>query len=164
MVSTYLSLGTNLGEKKKNLVAALKHIEKHVVINKVSSLYASTPWGYTQQNIFYNQVIHIWCNLLPQKLLYKLQMIEKCLGKHTKKKWGPRIIDIDILYYGKKIINSPTLKIPHPYLPQRKFVLVPLHEIDPQGIHPQLLYSNTQMLLTCKDLGKVYPIKGDKIQ
>jgi len=125
--NVFIGLGSNSGDKKANLTGA---------INKISSFYITKPWGNTNQEDFFNQVIEITTDLSAGELLYKLQEIEIKMGRQRKEKWGPRIIDLDILMYGDEVIDSPELKIPHPYMKERSFVLVPLQEIDPKIVFP----------------------------
>lgn len=130
----YIGLGSNVGNKIDNLAGAILFIQDigAVHISQVSSLYQTAPWGKTDQEDFINQVIAIETELLPLDLLHKLQDIEIKLGRQRDVRWGPRIIDIDVLLYGREIINLEELKVPHPYLMQRLFVLIPLREIAPE--------------------------------
>ncbi len=155
MPKVYIGLGSNIGNAPQNISKAIEDITALAIVQQKSPVYCSSPWGYTAQRMFYNQVIQIDCQETPHHLLYRLQVIEKKMGKKYKKKWGPRIIDIDMLYYNHCIIYHPQLKIPHPYIAQRRFVLVPLCAIAPQLIHPQTALSQEQMLLACKDQGLV---------
>ncbi len=134
----YIGLGSNLGNKSQNIARALELIEAlvGVNINKKSSLYVTAPWGKTDQDDFINQVIEIETNLSPLELLHELQKIEIKLGRHRDVKWGPRSIDLDILLYGNETIDLEELQVPHPYLMQRLFVLIPLAEIAPQMEFP----------------------------
>lgn len=125
----YLSLGSNLGDRESLLKKALSEIKKIAKITKKSKIYETSPVGYKHQGNFLNMVIKIETNLSPQVLLEKLQKIEKELGRERKIKNGPRTIDIDILTFEDTIVDEPNLKIPHPGMYQRKFVLVPLLEL-----------------------------------
>lgn len=139
MAVSYLSLGTNLGNKKGNLDQLVVEIEKQVghVLN-VSKYYSSKPWGFNSSNDFLNAVVAVQTFLSPIELLEKTQIIEKKLGRTTKSVNGysDRLIDIDILLYDNLIIAEPTLKIPHPLITVRDFVLIPLVEIAPDIINP----------------------------
>jgi len=130
----YIGLGSNLGNKIENLARARLLIEaiKDVHIKRASSLYQTAPWGKTDQEDFINQVIEIETELLPLDLLHRLQDIEIKLGRHRDVRWGPRTIDLDVLLYGRETIDLEELKVPHPYLLQRLFVLIPLQEIEPE--------------------------------
>ncbi len=130
----YIGLGSNIGNRVENLARALEMIQAVGGINiyRQSSLYETAPWGNTQQEDFINQVIEIETDLDPLDLLHQLQDIEIKLGRRRSERWGPRNIDLDILLYGKETIDLEELKVPHPYLMQRLFVLIPLAEIDPE--------------------------------
>lgn len=129
--TAYIALGSNLGRKRDNIARAIQLIAAlpGVKIIKSSSLYETEPWGKTDQDNFLNQVIAVETSLHPAELLRELQNIEIKMGRQRKEKWGPRIIDLDILLYGNEVMDDPHLTIPHPHLRQRLFVLVPLAEI-----------------------------------
>jgi 2-amino-4-hydroxy-6-hydroxymethyldihydropteridine diphosphokinase len=152
----FLGLGSNLGNRAKNLLMAQKLIE--VKIGKTlskSSIYETTAWGITEQNAFLNQVLEIETILSPSALLHLVLKIEKDMGRIREIKWGERSIDIDVLYYNKEIISTENLAVPHPFIQERKFVLVPLCEIAPAFIHPKLEQSNLELLKNCQDLGEI---------
>ena len=132
----YLSLGSNLGERRRNLREAIKLLKQFVSINQESAIYETAPWGKVDQPPFLNQCLAGTTDLSPQQLLEQTQKIELTIGRTPSEHWGPRLIDIDILLYDQLILNTPTLTIPHLYLAERAFVLVPLAEIAPQLIHP----------------------------
>ncbi|QGU00511.1 2-amino-4-hydroxy-6-hydroxymethyldihydropteridine pyrophosphokinase [Candidatus Syntrophocurvum alkaliphilum] len=136
--TSYISLGSNIGDKIENLNKSISEISKinGVDITNCSSLYITKPWGKTDQDDFINQVIEIKTDIKPLKLLYKFQNIEINMGRQRSIKWGPRIIDIDILLYGEQSIDSEELKVPHPLMLKRLFVLYPLWEIAPELILP----------------------------
>ncbi|MDD3077479.1 MAG: 2-amino-4-hydroxy-6-hydroxymethyldihydropteridine diphosphokinase [Paludibacter sp.] len=139
MTKVYLGLGTNLGKKKQNLIRAISLLEKQAGrIISVSDFIESAPWGFESGNYFINAVIEIETNLLPLDLLKSSQSIEKQLGRTAKSTNGyaDRIIDIDILLYGDKVIDLPELKIPHPLIAERDFVLKPLLQIAPGILNP----------------------------
>jgi 2-amino-4-hydroxy-6-hydroxymethyldihydropteridine diphosphokinase len=129
--TVYIALGSNVGCKRDNmkqageLIAALPGTQ----VIKCSSLYETAPWGKTDQEEFLNQVIAVETTLQPGELLQELQSIEIKMGRQRQEKWGPRLIDLDILLFGNEVIDDPQLTIPHPYLRERLFVLVPLAEI-----------------------------------
>ncbi|MCF6318575.1 MAG: 2-amino-4-hydroxy-6-hydroxymethyldihydropteridine diphosphokinase [Proteobacteria bacterium] len=118
-------------------MGAIAHV-KGTEVSKTSCLYLTKAWGKTDQQDFINAVIEIKTKLSPQVLLQEFQKIEVELGREKIEKWGPRIIDIDILLYSDIVVNQPHLTIPHPYLTQRSFVLVPLHELNPELVLPKL--------------------------
>lgn len=138
MTEVFISLGTNLGNKKDNLAQAVEYIAAIPGVNlaSLSSLYETEPWGKTDQDVFLNQVVKIETDLSASKLLGMLNEIEIKMGRQRVEKWGPRIIDLDILLYGKEVINSEDLVIPHSRMRERLFVLVPLKEICADLIFP----------------------------
>lgn len=131
MKLAYLSLGSNIGDKKKYLYDAIKLLDgyKGIRIVKLSSLYETSPWGYTEQDLFMNLVVLIETSLSPVELLDCCQFIEQELGSVRLIKWGPRVIDVDILLFEDETINTERLTIPHPFMTERDFVMIPLCEI-----------------------------------
>ncbi|MBN1366441.1 MAG: 2-amino-4-hydroxy-6-hydroxymethyldihydropteridine diphosphokinase [Dehalococcoidales bacterium] len=145
--SVYLGLGSNMGEKQDNLLRALDYISQRLRIEKKSSMYDTAPVGNINQARFLNMVCEVTTSLPPAMLLATLKGIESKMGRlpvHPAN--SPRIIDIDILLYGDEIIDTPDLKIPHPRLAERAFVLVPLAEIAPELVHPVLKLSMKDLL------------------
>lgn len=142
----YLLLGSNLGDRNDNLQQAIKYIWSFSEIVKISSVYETAPWGVTDQPAFYNQVLEIKTATDPKSLLNEILKIEQLIGRVRKEKWGARIIDIDILYYGNKMLNQKDLIIPHPGIAERRFTLDPLTEIAPDFIHPINKKTNQEML------------------
>lgn len=139
MALVYLGLGTNLGDKERNLSAAIIALSMEVgEFIKQSSFYSSRAWGFESENEFLNAVVLLDTNLLPFDLLAKTQKIERDLGRETKSVNGyaDRLIDIDILFYDNLVIDHPILKIPHPLIAERDFVIIPLAEIAPDLVHP----------------------------
>ncbi|MDD5258484.1 MAG: 2-amino-4-hydroxy-6-hydroxymethyldihydropteridine diphosphokinase [bacterium] len=134
----YLGLGTNLGNKKKNIKEAIRLLRRETKVLKVSSFYKTKPVGYLDQPDFLNAVAEIKTSLTPLQLLKQVKVIEKSLGRIKSVHWGPRLIDIDILLYNNKIIRTKKLVIPHLDLERRWFILKPLTEIAPEMIHPVL--------------------------
>ncbi len=141
MAYTYLGIGTNLGDKELNLNTVIQHIALEIgdVLN-VSSFYQSRAWGFNSENDFLNAALLVNTDLMPVELLEKAKQIERKMGRAAKKSinYIDRIIDIDILFYDRQIIDMPKLKIPHPLIQMRDFVLVPMAEIAPKLIHPVL--------------------------
>lgn len=136
--SLYLSTGSNLGPSKTVLENANLLIEKHIGrIKSKSSLYKTAAWGNTNQPDFINQVLHVQTLFTPKFVLKKIELIERELGRLRVEKWGPRIIDIDILFYDIDVIESEKLKVPHPEMLNRNFVMKPLKEIAPFLIFPR---------------------------
>lgn len=131
MVSFYLSLGSNLGDRLNYLSKAVMALKEHpsIQMGEYSSLYETDPVGYTDQPAFLNMVVGGKTSLSPQELLLAVMEMEKELGRKREARWGPRTIDIDILAYGQTQIDEPNLQVPHPEMPERAFVLIPLAEI-----------------------------------
>jgi 2-amino-4-hydroxy-6-hydroxymethyldihydropteridine diphosphokinase len=161
----FIGLGSNLGDRRANILEAIDRIRKlpESRITKESSLYESEPHG-NAKTWFVNGVIELETTLSPDNLLKKLKGIEAAMGrKRVKgKRWGSRIIDLDILFYTSLVLKKRTLKVPHPELANRRFVLLPLSELGPQVIHPVLQASVSELLATAKDRKKVslMPIRG----
>jgi 2-amino-4-hydroxy-6-hydroxymethyldihydropteridine diphosphokinase len=148
----FLLLGTNLGNRSENLLVARKQVEITAgKIIRASSVYETAAWGNVDQANFFNQVVEIETNLAPVELLHAVLSIEEQMGRIREIKWGPRIIDIDILLYDEIIITTDFLSIPHPALHQRRFTLVPLAEIAAEQIHPVLQKTITELLSMCED-------------
>lgn len=143
----YLSLGSNLGDREKNLETALSELENEgIVILKKSSIYETAPWGYEKQPEFLNMAMEGLTLLGPYDLLKLIKEIESKMGRKKTIKYGPRVIDIDIIFYNNIILKSKVLTIPHPLMHKREFVLKPLCEIVPDFIHPELKLSVKEML------------------
>ena len=138
MNQAYIALGSNVGDRVQNLRTALDHMKKSkgLKVFQVSSFYRTEPMGYEDQDWFINAAAECSTSLLPLQLMYLLQSIEEKMERHTPFKWGPRSIDLDILFFGNRIIDEPELTVPHPLLEQRRFVLEPLAELAPDLVHP----------------------------
>ncbi len=137
VVTAYLCLGSNMGNRQKNLDKAIDFLSQKQPLGKISSIYDTEPVGNTEQPRFLNLVCEIFTRLEPESLLKLTQAIEIKLGRaapHTPN--SPRPMDIDILFYGDRIVNTPDMVIPHPRLTERAFVLVPFAEIAPDFVHP----------------------------
>lgn len=151
-INAFLSIGSNMGDRASNVKDAIKLIEKNIgKIAKQSHVYETQPWGEPNQDPFLNLVIMINTSLEPRDMLEKISRIERELGRERKEKWGPRIIDIDILFYGKRVIRDKGLEIPHPELHKRGFVLVPMMEIAPEFEHPILMKPIDELYMECDD-------------
>jgi len=157
MNNVYLLIGGNMGERMANLAAARARINIDCGrITASSSIYETEAWGYKEQDAFLNQALVIETHLEADALMDTILKIELALGRKREIPLGPRIIDIDIIYYNDEIINTSSLTIPHPSMAQRKFVLMPLTEIAPVYMHPILLKTNEVLLKECRDSSVVY--------
>jgi 2-amino-4-hydroxy-6-hydroxymethyldihydropteridine diphosphokinase len=152
MENVYLLLGSNVGKPAENVAKACSLIEANCgkIVHR-STLYKTGAWGITNQADFINQAMQISTAMEPMQLLAALKNIEIEMGRTDTTKWGPRIIDIDILFYGCEVVDTEALKIPHPFLQQRRFALVPMNEIAPAFIHPVLQINIAGLLAICKD-------------
>ena len=134
----YISIGSNIGDKEKNLIEAINNLEdiKGIIIDKVSSFIKTEPWGLKEQDEFLNGAIKIKTVLSPRELMEVLLNIEKTMKRERIVKWGPRIIDLDIIFYDDLVTDDEYITIPHPRMEDREFVLKPLLEIAPNKVHP----------------------------
>ncbi len=144
----YLGLGTNLGDRQHNLSAAVKGLAPKVTVTAQSKVYETPAWGYEDQPAFLNAAVKAETELHPEELLAFLKELEVKLGRTATFRWGPRLIDIDILFYDDLVAESPTLVVPHPHLQERAFVLLPLLDIAPDMLHPVIGKTVRQMLET----------------
>lgn len=145
-----LLLGSNVGNKLAQLKFATKEISLKIgEVVKTSAIYESAAWGEPEQPSFLNQVIILETKLLPFQILEKTQIIEQKAGRIARGKWQMRELDIDILFYGDKIVKEEKLQIPHPYIQERFFTLTPLYEIMPEYIHPTFKKSITDLYEQC---------------
>ena len=157
MATVYLGLGTNIGNKKENLTRAIETLSLALGhYTALSSFIETAPWGFESENTFLNCAVAFETVLLPEELLDTTESIERELGRTTKSTGGTyhdRVIDIDILLYGSKTVETPRLTIPHPLMHLRDFVLEPLAEIAPEAIHPALGKSIHQLAAELGDTG-----------
>ncbi len=142
----YLSLGSNVGDREQHLRAAIRQLEAEGRIVSVSSFYETEPVEFTDQGWFLNCALALETTKAPEQLMADLLHIERDMGRQRNQKKGPRIIDIDILLFGDRIIDSPELAVPHPAMQQRRFVLEPLAEIAPEMRHPLLKKAVRELL------------------
>lgn len=156
METAYLLLGTNEGAREKHLQKAKELIEKECgKIIRSSSVYETEAWGLKEQNSFLNEAVSISTSHTPHSLLSALKNIETETGRTQTVKWGPRVIDIDILFYGNETVNEVDLKIPHLFIAERRFTLVPLNEIAIEFVHPVLKKTMNELLKECTDESEV---------
>lgn len=152
----YLHTGSNIGDKKARLLQALVYIEAEVgTILKTSALYQTEAWGLTNQDDFFNQAVLVNTEFKPLEVLNKLKEIEIKMGRIKTERWTARIIDIDILFWDNELVNEPSLTIPHPHIPERNFVLIPMLEIAPYLVHPLLNKNIEELYLESKDTQEV---------
>ena len=134
--TVYLSLGTNLGNRAANLKEAISALAPQMTVKSKSKVYETPPWGYENQPDFLNQAVKAYTYLEPELLLKHIKRLEVALGRNATFKYGPRLIDIDILLYDDLVIETPSLSIPHSDLHKRGFVLLPMMDIAPDVVHP----------------------------
>ena len=147
MVHTvYLALGTNLGDRESNLEAVLDALSSQIRLLAESPIYQTAPWGYEDQPDFLNQVVRAETTLSPQELLTFVKYVEEQAGREPSFRYGPRKIDVDILFYEDWIVEEDDLIIPHPRLHQRAFVLVPLADLASELCHPKLKRTVSDLL------------------
>ena len=152
MSTAHLLIGGNLGDRKQNLLTAISLINEQCgTLTRSSSIYETEAWGKTDQPSFLNQALEISTSLNARQLIRKTLKIEKEMGRVRKEKLGPRIIDIDILFFEDEIHDLRFLKIPHPEMQNRRFVLVPLSEINSTLQHPVLKKTIAELLEECPD-------------
>lgn len=153
MQKVFLSIGGNIGDKANNLKFTRLSVENEIgKVASFSSVYETPAWGFESGDLFWNQVLEVETLLAPMEILGKIKIIEDQSGRvRSHSGYSSRAIDIDILYYGELILATEELAIPHPRLAERKFVLVPLAEIAPHFIHPQLRLPNSELLVNCSD-------------
>lgn len=150
----YLALGSNLGDRLGNLRSAREALSPQVEIQACSSVYETPPWGYAQQPAFYNQVLRGVTALSPHELLAHVKKVELVLGRAPTFKNGPRLIDIDILYYDDVVLDTPELGLPHPRMEGRAFVWLPLAELAPKMVDP-LTGKNAREVAQSLDCGQI---------
>ena len=154
----YIGLGSNLGEREAMIRLALDDLARlpETTLRRASSLYDTEPVGDVDQPNFLNAAAELDTLLAPRQLLWNLQLVEKRLGRARTKRWGPRTIDLDLLLYGQMVVEESDLRVPHPELTRRSFVLVPLVELDPLLVHP---VTGDTLLSHLSRLGARPPVK-----
>ncbi|GAB4482128.1 MAG: 2-amino-4-hydroxy-6-hydroxymethyldihydropteridine diphosphokinase [Anaerolineales bacterium] len=156
MATVYLALGSNLGDRLANLRAALAALPPAARVLDTSHIYETAPWGYAEQPNFFNMAARLETELSPQALLDFLKGLESRLGRIPNFQNGPRLIDLDLLFYDDLVLNTPPLVIPHPRLHERAFVLIPLADLAPDLVHPVLGETIWRLLgnVSLKDIHK----------
>jgi 2-amino-4-hydroxy-6-hydroxymethyldihydropteridine diphosphokinase len=162
MTRAYLGLGSNIGERSANIKLALALLEERgESIVRRSSLYETEPWGVRDQPLFLNMAVEVETNCGPRELFALCKKIERDMGRDpAAPRWGPRVIDLDILLYEGVILREPEIEIPHPRMHERLFVLDPLSEIAPQLVHPVLLMTIGELRMTLGARGQGPGAKG----
>lgn len=157
MNKVYLSLGSNRGDRQANLAKAITLLgEKAGSVIAQSGLYETAPWKMDDDTPFINQVVLLETALATNELMQCILMIEEKLGRvRNSQKYEPRTIDIDILFINNEVLKTDSVVVPHPFIQERKFVLEPLNEIAQDYLHPVLKKTVNELLLLCKDTGKV---------
>ena len=153
----FIGIGSNTGDREKSCTDAIAAIGSWPGCSaiKISSLYESEPWGYEEQDRFINCAVQIETGADAFTLLAFLQETEQRLGKEKAFLWGPRTIDLDLLFFNQEVIDTPALKVPHPFLHQRRFVLEPLSELAPSWMHPVFKQTVEKLLRQVVDIKKV---------
>lgn len=154
--TVYLALGSNIGNRLANLKEAIASLPPQMEVKAKSKVYETPPWGYANQEKFLNQVLKVDTYLEPEPLLKHLKRLEVALGREVTIQNGPRLIDIDILFYDELVFESPIVVIPHPRLHERGFVLLPLMDLAPDLVHPVKKQSIRQLIAFC-DVSGIAP-------
>ena len=144
-------MGSNLGDGRANLAQAIHQLAEAAKILEVSSIYLTEAWGLVDQDPFYNQAILIATTMSAEGLLMECQLIANSFPDKKGERWGPRYIDMDIIFYDEEIVDTDLLKIPHPRMHLRNFVLIPLLEIIPDWLHPILHKTVEELYMECRD-------------
>ncbi len=164
VIDLILHIGSNIGDRETNLSSCVELLQIHLGdIVASSGIYATEAWGIKDQPEFLNQAIHIKTYLSAEDVLRIIQKIECIIGKEKEFHWGPRKIDIDIIFYGNHVVDKEGLRIPHPRMQDRAFVLLPLQEIIADFIHPVLKVPVKNLVLQCQDPSYAYKIVVDPV-
>ncbi len=145
-ITVFLGLGGNVGSREENLARGMALLAGPLDVTAASSIYETEPWGFAEQPSFLNMVCRARADMPPEELLLLCQDVERQVGRKPTFRYGPRVLDIDILDYGGMVVASPALSLPHPLLEERAFVLVPLAEIAPEWEHPVLRKRASRLL------------------
>lgn len=162
MKKIYLLLGSNIGNRFKNIEKAKELVESKIgKISKKSKIYETEPWGEKEQDNFLNQAIEVDSKLKPKALMKQIGEIEQFIGREETYKWGPREIDIDVLFYGDEMISEVDITIPHAFIHERLFTLIPLKDICPNKLHPIFGATVTELIDMCEDNCEVLEFKEE---
>lgn len=149
----YIALGTNLGNRLANLKAAVAALTPQMSVLAKSHIYETPPWGYAEQPAFLNQAVKVETYLEAEPLLRHLKRLELALGREPSFQNGPRLIDLDLLFFDDLVLETPVLTVPHPRVHERAFVLVPLNDIAPEYMHPEFKKTVRELLMDCDTSG-----------
>ncbi len=147
----YIGIGSNLGDRLENIMKAVDQVERYMKVTARSGIYETEPVGGIRQGMFLNCVIEVLTDIPPHELFDLLKLTEKELGRVEEVKWGPRLIDLDILTYNDEVVEEKNLTVPHREMHKRRFALIPLQEIAPDFIHPVLKKKIPEMLKDIKE-------------
>ena len=154
-VAILLGLGSNLGDRLANLQSGVALLAHALGVVECSSVYETEPWGHKGQPKFLNLVCRACAAVSPDELLRLCQETERAVGRTRTFKYGPRVLDVDVLAFGDSVIDTPNLVVPHPRLTERRFVLVPLAEVAPKWVHPVMGKTASELLREVEDGGEV---------
>ena len=161
MNKVFLLIGGNMGDRLQNLHQAISLLSAAVgPVIQQSAVYETAAWGKTDQPAFLNQALLLSSRLSAPELIVTVLSVEEEMGRHRMEKFGPRVIDIDIMFYNEDVINEPNLTIPHPQMQNRRFALVPLNELAPLYVHPVLNKNIAELLEICPDDLPVVKLKS----
>jgi 2-amino-4-hydroxy-6-hydroxymethyldihydropteridine diphosphokinase len=163
MATVFIGLGANIGRRRRNLASARRRLEPAFHITAGSNVIETRPWGYIDQPDFLNQVVRAETDLAPEPALKALKQIEARIGRTPTFRYGPRLIDLDLLYYDDLVLDQPGLAIPHPRLHERAFVLIPLAEIAPDWVHPVTGKTSLEMLRELEKNASADPRPADQL-
>jgi 2-amino-4-hydroxy-6-hydroxymethyldihydropteridine diphosphokinase len=151
MSKVFLALGANLGDRRLNFIKSIDQLKKIGNIKAIGGLYQSSAYGYTKQPFFYNSALLLDTTLAPDALLVACKGIEKLVGRKYRRRWRPRELDLDIIFYGNIVFNNKKLTVPHPDFHNRRFVLLPLVDICDNFISPTHTMTIAEILKNCPD-------------